>query len=63
MHHLSCMKILRALGFGTFLLVLFALMPRVFSELTETLVTLLQSVQKALIAAGTLASYAGNLPH
>ncbi len=57
------MKILRSFGFGIFLLVLILLMPAVFDELTKTLVTLLQSAQKALLAAGILASYAGSLPH
>ncbi len=56
------MGILRALGFGIFLTILAVFMPTVFSELTRTIVTFLQSSQKAFAAAGILASYAGHLP-
>lgn len=55
------MGILRALGFGLFLVILALLMPTVFSELTRTIVTFLQSSQQAFAAAGILAFYAGHL--
>ena len=55
------MKILRALGTGLFLLILSSLMPTVFSELSKTIITFLQSSQKALAAAGILASYASTI--
>lgn len=61
-HHYNPMAIFRALGFGVFLLILSSLMPAVFGELATTMVTFLQSSQKALGAAGILASYAGNIP-
>lgn len=56
------MGILRALGFGLFLVFLSSLMPDAFSELDKTTVTFLQSSQKAFAAAGVLASYAGHIP-
>lgn len=56
------MRILNVLGFGLFLVILGLLAPVVFAELIKTLVVFLQSSQKALTAAGTLASYAGQIP-
>jgi hypothetical protein len=56
------MGILRALGFGLFLVVILFLMPTVFFELSKTIVVFLQSSQLAFTAAGVLASYAGHLP-
>jgi len=56
------MGILRVLGFGLFLIILLLLMPTVFSELSRTIVTFLQSSQEAFAAAGVVASYAGHLP-
>jgi predicted membrane channel-forming protein YqfA (hemolysin III family) len=56
------MKVFRALGSGLFLLILASLLPTVFSELSRTLVVILQSSQKAFAAAGILASYAANIP-
>ncbi len=56
------MKILRSIGFGIFLLTLAFLMPTVFSELSKTIITFLQSSQEAFAAAGILASYAGRIP-
>ncbi len=56
------MGILRAFGFGIFLIVIALLMPAVFAELVRTIVTFLQSSQEAFAAAGILASYAGHIP-
>ena len=56
------MGILRALGFGLFLLIILFLMPTVFFALTKTVVTFLESSQEAFTAAGILASYAGHIP-
>jgi ABC-type transport system involved in cytochrome bd biosynthesis fused ATPase/permease subunit len=56
------MGILRAFGFGLFLVVILILMPTVFSELTKTAVIFLQSSQQAFMAAGIVASYAGHIP-
>jgi len=56
------MGILRAIGFGLFLVIVLLLMPVVFSELVETIVVFLQSSQEALMAAGIIASYAGHIP-
>ena len=56
------MGIFNALGFGLFLIILAFLAPTVFSELTRTVVTFLQSSQEAFMAAGILASYAGHIP-
>lgn len=56
------MAILQAIGTGLFLLILMLLMPLVFSELVKTIVVFLQSSQQALMAAGTIASYAGSIP-
>jgi hypothetical protein len=56
------MGIFRALGFGLFLIILASLMPAVFSELSLTVVTFLQSSAQAFVAAGILASYAGHIP-
>ncbi len=56
------MGIFRAVGFGLFLLILTTLMPRVFFELSDTLVALLQSLRQAFVSAGILATYAGNIP-
>ena len=56
------MSILRALGFGLFLVIIALLLPAVFAELSRTVVTFLQSSQEAFAAAGILASYAGHLP-
>jgi hypothetical protein len=55
------MRILRAFGFGIFLMTLLVLMPTVFFELAKTAVIFLQSSQQALYSAGTLASYAGTV--
>lgn len=59
---LVSMSILRAVGFGIFLLVLSSIMPTVFAELTKTLLVFLQSSETAFQAAGILASYAGHIP-
>lgn len=56
------MGILRALGFGLFLVTIALLMPAVFAELTRTAVTFLKSSEEAFAAAGILASYAGHIP-
>ena len=56
------MGILRVLGFGLFLIILLLLMPPVFSELSRTIITFLQSSQEAFTAAGVVASYAGHIP-
>lgn len=56
------MKILRALGFGLFLVIILILMPAVFSEFAKTLVVFLQSSQEAFTAAGIIAGYAGHIP-
>ena len=56
------MSIFGSLGFLTFLLVLSAMLPNVFAELSRTLTTVLQSSAQAFTAAGVLASYAGHLP-
>lgn len=56
------MKILRALGFGIFLVIALILMPSVFSELTKTIIVFLKSSQEALQAAGIIAGYAGHIP-
>lgn len=61
-HHEHRMKILRAFGFGIFILTLSLLMPAVFFELSKTIVVFLQSSQEAFTAAGILASYAGHIP-
>ena len=53
---------LGVLGFGLFLIILLLLMPTVFSELSRTIVTFLQSSQEAFTAAGVVASYAGHIP-
>ena len=55
------MKILRAFGFGIFLLTLIVLMPDVFSEFSETLIVFFQSSQQAFAAAGVIASYAAHV--
>jgi hypothetical protein len=55
------MKILRAIGFGVFLIVLAVLMPSVLTELTRTLVAILQSSAEAFMAAGAIASHAGQI--
>jgi hypothetical protein len=55
------MKIFRAIGSGLFLVILALLMPAVFSELTKTIIVFLKSSQEALAAAGTIASYAGQI--
>jgi ABC-type transport system involved in cytochrome bd biosynthesis fused ATPase/permease subunit len=55
------MKILRAIGFGIFLLILLVLMPAAFAELSKTVVVFLQSSQQAFVAAGTLASHADDI--
>jgi hypothetical protein len=60
-HHEYPMGIFRALGFGLFLIIMALLLPAVFSELATTLVIFLQSSQKAFLAAGTIASYAGQI--
>ncbi len=59
MNHFSSMKILGAFGIGVFLVVLAALLPSVFAELSKTLVVVLRSIAEAFTAAGILASYAG----
>ena len=56
------MGIFRALGFGLFLVIIALLLPAVFTELSRTVVTFLQSSQEAFTAAGILASYAGHIP-
>lgn len=56
------MGILRAAGFGLFLVILALLLPTVFSELAKTIVVFLRSSQEAFAAAGILASYAGHIP-
>ncbi|MBU6323687.1 MAG: hypothetical protein KGI41_03065 [Patescibacteria group bacterium] len=56
------MGIFRALGFGIFLIVLASVMPPVLSELSKAIVIFLQSSEKAFLAAGALASYAGRIP-
>ncbi|MDO8593734.1 MAG: hypothetical protein Q7R59_02470 [bacterium] len=56
------MGILRAFGFGLFLVIVLILMPAVFSELARTTVVFLQSSQEAFAAAGIVASYAGHIP-
>lgn len=56
------MGILRALGFGLFLVIILVLMPAVFFELSKTIVIFLQSSQEAFTAAGIVASYAGHIP-
>jgi hypothetical protein len=55
------MGIFKAIGFGIFLLVLAVVMPRVLSELTNTIIVFLQSASKAFTAAGQLANYAGHV--
>jgi hypothetical protein len=55
------MKILRAIGFGVFLVVLALMMPPVLSELTKTLVVFLQSSSQAFMAAGTIAGEAAHI--
>jgi hypothetical protein len=55
------MKIFGALGFGVFLVVLAVLMPHVLTELTKTIVVILQSSGEAFLAAGTIASHAGQM--
>lgn len=50
------MKILRALGVGVFLLVLAFILPPVLTELSKTLVVILQSVAQAFATAGMLAA-------
>jgi hypothetical protein len=52
------MGIFRAAGLGLFFVILAALMPTVFAELTKTLVVFLQSSAQAFAAAGILASHA-----
>lgn len=56
------MALFRVLGFGLFLIIIMLVMPLVFVELVKTLVVFLQSAQKAFLAAGTIASYAGHIP-
>lgn len=56
------MAILRSLGLGLFLVIIALLLPRVFAELSNTLVVFLQSSQAAFTAAGILASYANHIP-
>jgi hypothetical protein len=55
------MRILRVVGLGIFLVLIAAILPPVFSELSKTLVIFLQSTQQALTAAGTLAGSAAHL--
>lgn len=52
------MRINRVLGFGLFLVMLGALMPQAFGELSKTTVVFLESSQEAFAAAGALASEA-----
>lgn len=57
-NHFFGMKILGALGFGVLLVILAILMPTVLTELTKTLVAILQSTAQAFVAAGEIASRA-----
>lgn len=56
------MPLFRVVGFGLFLVILAIAMPVALSELTKTIVIFLQSAQQAFLAAGILASYAGQIP-
>lgn len=57
------MRITHALGSGLFLVIIAHLMPVVFRELSTTIVVLLKGAQRALVAAGMLASHAGAVLH
>ena len=57
-NHQTRMKILRAIGFGVFLIVISIMMPVVLGELSKTIVVFLQSSAQAFAAAGAIAAHA-----